>query len=277
MGQYLDNHVANLKSGLSRGRTATRDAVQKTIDQLDRLDKSAIESLAVFKPALAERNEWSAADRESFAMSLRAAIQTSLRPGLIRYHDFLVAQILPAARPPEKAGLGSLPGGADAYRKMIRVHTSLDLSARGDPQARARAGRAFRRDLAALGQKVFGTSDVAEIQKRLRTDPAMHFRTAEEVEAKAREALARAKAAMPHWFGMLPEGRLRGQGRWACTRRRNSTIAYYRQPAADGSRPGLLHDQHVQARDAAALRGRGARVPRVRCPATTSRSRSRRS
>lgn len=238
MGQYLDNHVANLKSGLSRGRTATHDAVQKTIDQLDRLDKSAIESLAVFKPALAERKEWSAADRESFAKSLQVAIQTSLRPGLIRYHDFLVAQILPAARPPEKAGLGSLPGGADAYRKMIRVHTSLDLSPEEIHKIGLEQVAAFRRDLAALGQKVFGTSDVAEIQKRLRTSPEMHFKTSEEVEAKARETLARAKAAVPNWFGKVqPKADcvVKVMGMYEAP---YSTIAYYRPPSADGSRPG---------------------------------------
>lgn len=238
MGRYLDDHIANLTAGLAKSRTATRDAVKKTIDQLDRLNQSEAESLAVFKPALAEHKGWSAAERESFSKNLRAAVETSLKPGLIRYHDFLVAKILPAARLPERAGLGSMPGGADAYRKMIRVNTSLDMT----PEEIHRLGleqvAAFRRDLAALGQEVFGTSDVAEIQKRLRTSPEMHFKTSEEVEAKARETLARAKAAVPNWFGKVqPKADcvVTVMGMYEAP---YSTIAYYRPPSADGSRPG---------------------------------------
>jgi len=238
MGKFLDDHIANLNAGLGRGRTATRSAVEKVIDQLNRLNETTAESLAVFKPALADRKNWSAADRDAFSKNLRAAVDTSLKPGLVRYHDFLVAKILPAARPPEKAGLGSLPGGPEAYQKLIRVSTSLNLSAREIHSIGLEQVAAFRRDLAALGQKVFGTSDVAEIQKRLRTSPEMHFKTSAEVEAKARETLARAQAAVPKWFGKV-------QPKTACVVKvmgmyeaPHSTIAYYRPPSADGSRPG---------------------------------------
>jgi uncharacterized protein (DUF885 family) len=121
---------------------------------------------------------------------------------------------------------------------MIRVHTSLDL----DPHQLHQTGldevAKFRRDLAALGQSVLGTSDIAEIQRRLRTSPDMHFKTGAEVEAKARETLARAQAAVPAWFGKIQpkapcEVRVMGMHEAPY-----STIAYYRQPSADGKRPG---------------------------------------
>jgi uncharacterized protein (DUF885 family) len=120
---------------------------------------------------------------------------------------------------------------------MIRVHTSLDK----DPQELHRLGleqvARFRRDLAELGGRALGTRDVAEIQKRLRSDPAMHFASADQVEGKAREALARAKAAIPKWFGTLPQAdcEVKVMGMHEAP---YSTIAYYRQPARDGSRPG---------------------------------------
>ena len=238
MGEYLDDHIANLRSGLAHGKTATRDAVLKTIDQLERLTKAAPESLAAYRPAAAERKEWSRGDREKFNADLRAAIQISLQPALRRYHDFLQATILPAARSQEKAGLVALPGGAEIYRKMIQVHTSLDLTPEEVHKLGLEQVAAFRRDLAVLGQKVFGTSDLAEIQKRLRTSPEMHFRTSEEIEAKARESLARAKAAVPNWFGRIQpradcEVRVMGMHEAPY-----STIAYYRHPSPDGKRPG---------------------------------------
>jgi len=236
MGKYLDDHIANLRTGLTLDRTASRDAVLKTIDQVARLTASPVESLAVWKPA-AGHDGWKSADRERFAADLHSAIETALLPALRRYHDFLERDLLPHARPPEKAGLVALPGGLECYRRMIRMHTSLDPSPEEVHQLGLEQVAKYRKDLAELGQKVFGTSDVAEIQKRLRTDPAMHFSTPGEVEAKAREALARANAAVPKWFGIQPKARceVKVMGMYEAP---YSTIAYYRQGSADGKRPG---------------------------------------
>jgi uncharacterized protein (DUF885 family) len=92
----------------------------------------------------------------------------------------------------------------------------------------------------ALGAKVLGTSDLKEIHQRLRSDPKLHFQTGDEVKAKAAEALARAKAAIPKWFGILPKAdcEVVPMGEHE---QKNSTIAYYRQPATDGSRPGRYY------------------------------------
>ncbi|HYQ95814.1 MAG TPA: DUF885 domain-containing protein [Candidatus Eisenbacteria bacterium] len=237
MGPYFDDHIANLRSGKRHKKVAVRAAVEKTLDQLTRIARTPIESLGVWKPATAPHPAWSPAERERFAVDLGKAIQSSLLPGLERYRAFLDKEILPVSRPPERAGLSDLPQGLDCYKRMIHVHTSLDMS----PEEIHRLGleevAKFRHDLAALGQKVLGTSDVAEIQKRLRTDPAMHFKTSADVEAKARETLARAQAAVPRWFGIQPkapcEVKVIGMHEAPYT-----TIAYYREPSADGKRPG---------------------------------------
>jgi uncharacterized protein (DUF885 family) len=122
---------------------------------------------------------------------------------------------------------------------MIRVHTSLGMDPRELHQLGLDQVAKFRRDLSALGSRVFGTTEIAEIQRRLRTSPEMHFKTAEEVETKARETLARAQTAVPQWFGKIqPRARceVRVMGMHEAP---YSTIAYYRQPSADGRRPGV--------------------------------------
>ena len=237
MGPYLDQHIANLKRGKAAGRVAPRDPVQKTVDQLTSILASKDEDWGVWKPAAAERPTWSPSGREKFAKYLRDAIETSLRPGLARYRSFLAKAIFPVARTQDHVGLSALPHGIECYQRLIKAHTSLDLT----PQEVHELGLAqvaqFRRDLAVLGERVFGTSDIAEIQKRLRTDPAMHFKTSEEVEAKARETLARAEAAVPNWFGIQPKTPcvVEVMGMHEAP---YSTIAYYREPSADGKRPG---------------------------------------
>jgi uncharacterized protein (DUF885 family) len=238
MGRYLDDHIANLRVGLSHRRTASRDEVKKTIAEVEDLVSQPVDSLPIMVVARAEPPAWSAQERQAFARELRAAAADSLVPALRRYGDFLERDVLPAARPPEKAGLTGLPGGAECYTKLIRVHTSLPASPKEIHELGLEQVARFRKDLAELGQKVFGTSDVALIQKKLRSDPAMHFATAAEVEAKARETLARAQAAVPRWFGQRQPARPCEVVVMGMHEAPYSTIAYYREPSADGVRPG---------------------------------------
>jgi uncharacterized protein (DUF885 family) len=212
MGIYLEDHVQNLERGLAKDRTASRDAVTKVIDQLNGMVSGPAESLAVWKPSIAEHASWQPADRFKFSDDLKTAINSALIPALKRYRDVLQTEILPKARPQEKAGLAGLPAGAECYRRMIQVHTSLDLSPEEVHKLGLEQVAKYRKDLAELGQKVFGISNVEDIENKLRTDPAMHFSTAQEVETKARESLAKANAAVPSDSSISPRPSARSGG-----------------------------------------------------------------
>ncbi len=237
MGRYVDDHVANLRSGLKRGRTAARDAVEKVAQQLDALLALPVAEWALMSPASAERKDWAPERVERFRDELAAVLGESLKPALMRYREAIRKEFLPAARSAEKAGLVNMPDGLECYRKRIRVETSLDLTPEDLHAIGLEQVRAVREELSDLGQKVMDTPDVALIQHRLRDDPAMQFKSAAEVEAAAREALARAKAAIPGWFGILPKAdcEVKVMGMHEAPQ---STIAYYRNPTMDGSRPG---------------------------------------
>jgi uncharacterized protein (DUF885 family) len=237
MGPYLDAYVANLRTGLAQGKASSRDAVRKVIDQLRILDAKPVAEWALVAPAGVAHESWSQADRDRFRRDLTAAAEGQVKPALARYCAFLDADVLPRSRGQEKPGLVALPGGLECYRSMIRVHTSLDESPEELHEIGRREVAEFRRRLAELGQRAFGTQDVGEIQKRLRGDPAMHFETSEQVAAKAREALARAEAALPNWFGIRPKARCEVK-EMGLHEAPYSTAAYYREPTRDGSRPG---------------------------------------
>jgi uncharacterized protein (DUF885 family) len=237
IGPYLDQHRANLGRGLAAGRVAAHDQVRKVLEALDALVALPPEKWALCRPLEASHADWPAAATATFRTDLTAAVRDVVLPAFTRYRDFLRGTVLPAARPQDKAGLSFLQGGPECYRKQIRIQTSLDLS----PDELHELGLAqvakFRSDLSELGRRALGTGDIATIQKSLRGDTATHFRTAAEVEGKAAEALARAAAAIPRWFGILPRAQceVKVMGMHEAP---NSTVAYYRQPAADGSRPG---------------------------------------
>lgn len=214
------------------------------------LDEDAVDWFRHLRTADAEGTAWAFVpaaddplDAEQRARFLGEALRLTaarIYPAFRRYRDVLADEVLPAARSDEEPGVGALPGGRDYYALMVRLHTSLDLP----PEEIHALGLAelerIHAEMRDVGERAFGTRDLAEIQRRLREDPALHFETAEEIVATAERSLARAEAAVPAVFGRLP--------RAACVvvpvpahEAPNTTVAYYRQPAPDGSRPGRYY------------------------------------
>jgi uncharacterized protein (DUF885 family) len=180
------------------------------------------------------------ADRQRLAAEIHGAVADAIRPAFERYRRFLADELAPVARGDDRPGLGHVPGGPEAYARLVRAHTTLDL----EPEEIHRTGLAeierIDAEFGELGGRLLGTGDRHEVITRLRSDPALHFATAAEVFATAEASLARANAAIAEWFGRLPMT--------PCVvvemgehESKHSTIAYYREPAADGSRPGSYY------------------------------------
>lgn len=240
MGPYLGDHVANLRRGLAEGKVAVRAGVAKVIEQLDDLEGAAIETWALLKPLESTRESWTLTERDTFGKELTAAVADRIQPAFRDLRAVLHAEILPKARSDERPGILHVADGTAAYRRLVRAYTALDLA----PDELHATGRSevtrIDREMEALGEKVFGLRDRGAILAKLRTDSDLYFTSRDEVEGQARQALARAKAAIPAWFGRLPRADCEVV-RIEAHEEKHSTIAYYRQPAADGSRPGRYY------------------------------------
>jgi uncharacterized protein (DUF885 family) len=240
IGPYLDTVIANLRRAAGEGRTAVRTPVERTIDILEHLEATPIEDWRLAEPGRAEHEGWSGEDAAAFRDELVDAVSEVAAPAFQRYRQVLQAEILPIARPTERAGLVHLPGGREAYRSLIRVHTTLDLEPDAIHETGIREIERIDREFVELGRRILGTTDLASTLAALRSDPKLHFASAGEVFSTARHSLERAVAAIPDWFGRLPVA--------ACEvipvpshAEAHQTIAYYSWPAIDGSRPGRYY------------------------------------
>lgn len=230
--EYLDQHVRNLRHGLSQGRSASRNAVRETIVQLDDLLDSPARESALVTP--------SAEHDSRFGKEVLGIVQNEVYPAFERYRDFLRDEYMTHARSDDQPGVMHVPGGKEYYQVAIREHTSLNLSPEAIHEIGLGEVARIRAEMSRLGQRVFEVSDVPAIQKRMRSAADLHFNTGEEVRAVAVATLARANAAMGDSFGILPKAE--------CVvvdvpehEAPYTTIAYYRGPAADGSRPGRYY------------------------------------
>ncbi|HEU4734329.1 MAG TPA: DUF885 domain-containing protein [Kofleriaceae bacterium] len=235
----IDDTIANLRRGLASGRVASAEKLRRAIEQLDHELAKPAAQWAMSSPKWAkppEPDPWPAGERARHLQALREVIATQIQPAFVRLRDFLRDTVLAKGRG-DQEGLVGVPGGDACYRAAILRHVGLPRT----PEELHALGRAeiarTDREIAALGKKVLNAPDLAATIARLRGDRSLYFDSAEELFAAAGRALDRAKAAIPRFFSVLP--------RTDCVTRvipeyeaPYSTIAYYRQPHYDGSKPG---------------------------------------
>src|SRR3990170_1157840 len=205
MGPHVDQHIANLRESLAAGKVAVRDCVEKVIGEIEDLAGKPENEWPLLKPVAVAREDWTEAERAEFREGLTRAVSDSIRPAFGRYVEMLRSELLPRSRPPEMPGIFHVVDGAGAYRKLIRVYTSLDPSPADIHETGLREVARVNGEMQALGKELFGLDDRRAILEKLRTDPDLYFTTRDEVAAKAESALARAKAAVPKWFRHLPK------------------------------------------------------------------------
>jgi uncharacterized protein (DUF885 family) len=240
MGATIDQETANLRRGLGAGKVATRAEVERVLGQLDDLLAKPDAQWPLRAPAAAPHTDWPAGEQAAFAAGIDAAIAGGARPAFSRQRDALRAEILPRARDEAHSGISNVPDGAACYARLIKVHTSLDLPAEQIHSIGLEELARIRAEMERVGREALGTGSLPEIRKRLRSDPALFFKTRDEIEAAARQTLARAVAAEPRFLGRLPRTPVEVR-RIDTFEEKDAPIAYYRPAPIDGTRPGAYY------------------------------------
>jgi uncharacterized protein (DUF885 family) len=235
--RLVDDTIANLQLGLDAKRVAQAETLRRAIAQLDQELARDTRDWKLAAPAATPHADWPAGARDRFAAAELAIVEQELRPAFARYRDFLRDRVLPRARDGADEGLHALPDGLACYRAHIlaelgEARTPEELHALGLAEI-AKSDRA----IAELGKKALGTADLSSTIDRLRTDRSLYFATKDELLAAAAADLARAKEAIPRFFGRLPKADVVVR-EIAANEAPFTTIAYYREPHLDGSKPG---------------------------------------
>lgn len=241
-GTMFDQAVQQFRNGLAAGRAPARITIERSLNQLDGYLASDLATDPFTTFAGPADWPWEAAWRAELTEVARDVI----RPAFQRYRDVLADELRPAARSDDKCGLCWLGAdGEDIYQRQLRRHTTLpDLGAEEIHELGLSELVMLREEYAAVGTRLFGTTDTTEIFTRLRRDPELRYVSGEEIMADARRALGAAVAEMGNWFGRLPKE--------TCDivavpdfLAADAPAAYYFPPAADGSRPGTYFvNQH---------------------------------
>jgi uncharacterized protein (DUF885 family) len=196
MDTFIDTEITTLQEGLRQGYTQPRPNVEAVIAQLDDLLKLPPQDSPF--AALGARDS-----APGFREAVEKIVAAEVIPALGRYRTFLATEYLPKAR--ASTAIKDLPDGEACYRARVRAYATVDMDPRAVHQLGLDQIEALRRQSAPLAAEAFGTPDVDAAIAKMRDDPALMFRTREEIIAVAEAAATRAKAAMPKFLTRFPK------------------------------------------------------------------------
>lgn len=233
---YLDTEIANLREGLRLKYTAPKLNVRIVVDQLNSLIDEKVPESPFMSPASRDKDA-------AFDKSFEAAYRDRLLPAFRKYRDFLEKEYLPAAR--EDIAVAANPDGAACYAAALRAFSTLPVSAKTVHETGVNQVEQLTKEMRTIAERSFQTTDVSALMQRLRSDPQYMFKSRKELIDYSAAALARAKAAAPSWFGLLPKSDVTIEP-YPAFREKNGS-SEYNPPAEDASRPGLFYINAYQA------------------------------
>jgi uncharacterized protein (DUF885 family) len=227
--KYVDTEIANLREGLKAGYSAPKGNVRLVIDQINALIATPMAESPFDSPSVRDKTP-------DFQRTFDALVRDQIVPALKRYHDFLEREYLPAAR--DAVAVSANPNGAACYDASVRYFSSLPVPAKDVHETGNAQVARLDGEMKAIGERSFNTSGVPKLLEQLRSDKKYLFKNRDDLIGYSQAALARSKAAMRDWFGLLPKADVVIEPYPKF--REKSGPNEYNPPAEDGSRPAVF-------------------------------------
>lgn len=233
--KYTDQTIKLLREGLHRKIVHPRIVMQRVPRQIDKqLVENAKES-AFYKPFKTFKRDIPDADRKRLQANAQAMIEQSVLPAFRRLKAFLEQEYLPAC--PEKVGCWQQPKGKEVYAAACRRHTTTNLSPDEIHEIGLKEVERIKAEMLKVKEEVGFKGSLPEFFNYLRSDPKFFCKSPEELLSTYSAVSKRIDPLLVRLFRTLPRtpyGVEAIPGKIAP----DTTTAYYRQPAADGSRAG---------------------------------------
>ncbi|HEY6462289.1 MAG TPA: DUF885 domain-containing protein [Polyangiaceae bacterium] len=233
---YVDQVIELLREGVREHIVHPRVVMERVPAQIDRQLVSDPAKSPFFAPYGRVPASMPAADRDRLAAEARAAIASGVVPAYSRLREFFVGEYLPACFP--TVGAWQLPRGDEAYAYLVRSRTTHLRPAEIHDLGLREVAR-IRGEMLSVMQATGFKGTLGGFFAWLRTDPQFFYA---DPRALFEAYAATAKRIDPRLvleFRTLPRTPY-GVEAIPPAVAPDTTTAYYREPAADGSRAGTF-------------------------------------
>ncbi len=234
---YVDQNIVILNEAIAHGWTQPKIVSDLVIGQLTAQvaqDASTTPLLFFLKKMPASIPE---AERERLRTEATSAFENDFRPAWRKALEYMQTTYAPKVR--AGVGISTMPGGAEAYRVLIRRLTTTDAS----PEEIHKIGLAevdrIEAEMLAIARQTGFQGSVSELQVKLENDPAQKFHSKDEMLTYCRNAAMVIEPELPNQFKHIPM--LLFGIRAIPEDREQATASNAQAPAPDGSAPGWFN------------------------------------
>ncbi|HPA19025.1 MAG TPA: DUF885 domain-containing protein [Verrucomicrobiae bacterium] len=235
--EQIDQEIATMREGMKAGIMYPRVVMTRVPAQIAKQIVENPESSPFFKTFKEFHRDITEPDRARLAAAARDAIANLIVPAYRKLAPFFEKEYLPAC--PEEIGLCHLPRGREWYAFDARQATTTDMTPEAIHEIGLREIARLRAEMEKIRAEVRFDGPLADFFQHLRKDPRFLPRSREEILTNYRAfsrvidpllvRLFRTLPRMPYGVEPIPD-----------TSAADAPTAYYRGPAADGSRAGTF-------------------------------------
>lgn len=233
----IEQTIALMRRGIKEGIIYPKVVLQRVPAQIDHQIVSDPKASPLYKPFTRFPESIAELDRARLSQAAQDIIAASVVPAYRRLKDFIVKDYLPAAS--DHVGVWQQPNGAAMYAHASRHHTTTNMTPMEIHELGLREVRRIRAEMQNLIDQIGFKGSFAEFAEYLRREPKFYFQSEEELLTAYRDMSKRIDPALVKLFRTLPRAPYNIQPIPANIAP-DSPTAFYRGPAADGSRGGTF-------------------------------------
>ncbi len=232
---YIEQTTALMREGMRRGVLPPKHVMRRTLDQVRKQFVDDAEKSLYFKPFLKFPDIITPDDRERIASTARTVISDEIVPAYRKLLAFLEQEYVPACY--EEVGAWRMTQGEAFYALRAKHYTTTKLTPDEIHELGLAEVKRIRAEMDAILRELKFEGTFAEFAEKLRSDPQFYFESPAELLAAYRDLCKRIDPELPKLFRKLPRTPYDIQP-VPDNMAPDVTTAYYRPPAADGTRPG---------------------------------------
>lgn len=234
-GGYVDQTIALMREGMRRGLVQPKVTMQRVPAQIDKQLVAKPEESPFFKPLRKFAAVISDAERERLTNAANAAIAESVLPAFQRFKKFFADEYLPACL--DGIGAWRWPEGDAMYALLARAFTTTKLTPKEIHEIGLSEVARIRGEMEKVKTQAGFTGTLPEFFHFLRTDPRFFCTDGKQLLLEYAATAKRIDPTLVKLFRTLPRA---PYGVEAIPEKiaPDTTAAYYRPLAADGSRAG---------------------------------------
>lgn len=226
-----------MRLGITEKRTHARQVVEVVSSQLGKQLVPDPKQSPFYKPFGQFPSTLAETDRTRLSREGEAAIRDAVVPAYQRFREFFDRQYLPACT--EQAGAWQWPDAEKTYAFCCRKFTTTEMTPSEIHELGLREVERISSEMDRVMAQVQWKGTRNEFFEHLRSDERFYYKTSEELLLAYRATAKRVDPLLVKLFKTIPRLPY-GVEPIPESAAPNTTAAYYRPPAADGSRAGTF-------------------------------------